>query len=113
VRGRNLRRAGSFGRKTVKIKTADPAPFDRRTMMRATQQLFDELETLPDDEQEARAASYLDDLYRSKEAEEEETDEDPYSALKILRDAKLVGPEDASVTYEEKLYGLNTKNDDA
>jgi hypothetical protein len=30
-----------------------------------------------------------------------------------LRDAKLVGPEDASVTYEEKLYGLNTKNDDA
>ena len=72
--------------------------------------LEDALERLPDGEQEERVASYLNDLQQRKQ--EERTEEDPYSALKILRDAKLPGPEDASVTYEEKLYGLHDAKED-
>jgi hypothetical protein len=30
-------------------------------------------------------------------------DEDPYSWLKILREAKLSGPKDASVTYSKQI----------
>lgn len=36
----------------------------------------------------------------------------PYSSLSVLRDARLKGPRDASVTYEEELYGLGRDNDE-
>lgn len=70
-------------------------------MTHTAKKLMDELRRLPADVQEERASSYLEDL-RQRRAEDRE---DPYSALKILRDAKLAGPADASVTYEKKLYG--------
>ncbi len=73
-----------------------------------TQQLIDALHKLPADEREKRAAAYLEDLQQHRMQREEAPTEDPYSALKILRDAHLPGPEDASVTYEEKLYGRST-----
>ncbi|PSQ99580.1 MAG: hypothetical protein BRD48_03680 [Bacteroidetes bacterium QS_9_68_14] len=79
-------------------------------MTDTVQRLIDELEALPDEKQEEWAASYLEDLRRR--GEKSNADEDPYSALKILRDARLDGPEDASVTYEEKLYGLTTEDDE-
>ncbi len=71
--------------------------------MCTTKKLIEALEQLPEDEQEKRAASYLEDLQQHG-GEAKEESEDPYSALKILRDAKLPGPADASVTYEKKLY---------
>ena len=43
----------------------------------------------------------LDELLREKI--EESPEENPYSWLKALRNAKLSGPEDASVTYEQRL----------
>ena len=43
----------------------------------------------------------LDELLREKM--EESPEENPYSWLKTLSNAKLSGPEDASVTYEQKL----------
>jgi hypothetical protein len=69
-----------------------------------------ELEKLPEEEQERCVASYLKDL-RREAATEEATQEDPYSALKILRDAKLSGSENASVTYEKELYGPHSESD--
>ncbi len=103
-------------------------------MTRTARKLIEELQALPEDEQEERAASYLDDLRQHSQEQEEQ--EDPYSALKIRRDAKLSGPADAreeevapyasftylqeanldlppdySETYEEHLYGIK-KNDD-
>ena len=45
----------------------------------------------------------IDELLRGQI--EESPKEDPYSWLKVLRDGKLSGPEDASVTYEKKLFG--------
>jgi hypothetical protein len=44
----------------------------------------------------------LDELLREKI--EGSPEENPYSWLKTLSNAKLSGPEDASVTYEEKLF---------
>jgi len=73
------------------------------TPQKLVEEFKKELEELPDDEQEEYAASFLNDLRRRKQKGEGQ--EDPYSALKILRDARLSGPEDASVTYEKKLYG--------
>jgi hypothetical protein len=54
----------------------------------------------PEEEQEELAASVLKELRQRKEREEV-SEEDPYSWLKVLRNAKLSGPEDASVTYEQ------------
>lgn len=80
------------------------------TAKRLIDELERELETLPEEEQERRVASFLEDL-REGEATETEEQEDPYSALKVLRDAKLSGSTDASVTYEEDLYGPHSGSD--
>ncbi len=66
------------------------------------------LEKLPEPEQERYAATILEDLQVATEDIEEAEDEgkaEPYSSFQILIDAKLDGPEDASVTYERDLYG--------
>lgn len=78
-------------------------------MTKTAQKLIAELEKLPEEEQEELAASVLEELRQRKEREEA-SEEDPYSWLKIMRDAKLSGPEDASVTYEQKLYGPHSGN---
>ena len=71
-------------------------------MTKKAQKLIAELKKLPEEEQEKLAASVLEALRQRKEREEV-SEEDPYSWLKVLRNAKLSGPEDASVTYEQKL----------
>jgi len=65
-------------------------------------ELIRRLNNILEEEQEELAASVLEKLRQRKEREGV-SDEDPYSWLKILRDAKLAGPEDASVTYEKTL----------
>jgi hypothetical protein len=50
----------------------------------------------------------IDELLRDQI--EESPEENPYSWLKVLRNAKLSGPEDASVTYEKKLFGQQSEN---
>ena len=52
-----------------------------------------------EEEQERRVASYLEDLRQNDEPEQAQ--EEAYSALKILRDAKLRGSTRASVSYEK------------
>ena len=78
-------------------------------MTKTAQKLLEELERLPKEEQEARASSYLEDLqrrHRGRDASEErEAAVEPYSSFKVLREARLSGPSDASVTYERELYG--------
>lgn len=85
----------------------------RLAMTESTRKLIDEFEEelkkLPEEEQERYVASYLEDL--RQKGEPEQAQEDAYSALKILRDAKLTGSEDASVTYENKLYGPHGESD--
>ena len=78
-------------------------------MTKTAQKLIAELEKLPEDQQEELAVSVLKELRQRKEREEV-FEEDPYSWLKVLRNAKLSGPEDASVTYEQKLYGQHSGN---
>lgn len=75
----------------------------------ALEELKKELEELPEEEQVAHLVSYLQDIRCRKQKEKGR--EDPYSALKILRDARLSGPEDASVTYEKKLCGPHSGSD--
>ena len=78
-------------------------------MTKTAQKLIAELEKLPEDQQEELAVSVLKELRQRKEREEV-SEEDPYSWLKVLRNAKLSGPEDASVTYEKKLFGQQSEN---
>ena len=73
-------------------------------MTKKAQKLIAELKKLPEEEQEKLAASVLEVLRQRKEREEV-SEEDPYLWLKVLRNAKLSGPEDASVTYEKKEEG--------
>ena len=61
------------------------------------------LEQLSETEQQERVASYLRDVQRRSSREKRK--KEPYAFFKVLRDADLPGPEDASVTYEKKLYG--------
>ncbi|PSR00206.1 MAG: hypothetical protein BRD48_01770 [Bacteroidetes bacterium QS_9_68_14] len=65
-----------------------------------------ELDRLPEDEQEERAASYLDDV-RSRPSPRRASDEESerlYESFRILRDAELDLPPDYSETYEERLH---------
>jgi len=78
-------------------------------MTKKTKELIEEFEKLPEEEQEEFAFSVFEKL-RQRTEEEKTSEEDPYSWLKILREAKLSGPEDASVTYEQKLYGQHSGN---
>jgi len=79
-------------------------------MTKKAEKLIEELEKLSEEKQKELAASVLEELRQRKEREGV-SEEDPYLWLKVLRNAKLSGPEDASVTYEQKLYGQHSGND--
>ena len=84
-------------------------------MTKTAQKLIEALERLPEQEQEERATSYLEDLLRRRRARDEpvaEEEVEPYSSFKVLRNARLPGPPDASVTYERELYGWTADLDD-
>lgn len=70
------------------------------TARKLVAELEAELERLPEEEQEARAASYLEDLRQRREKPVE-----PYSSFTFLQEANLDLPADYSETYEERLYG--------
>jgi hypothetical protein len=62
---------------------------------------FESLEDVEEPKARPREARENEEKRTSDEALVQER----YSFFKVLRDADLPGPKDASVTYEEKLYG--------
>ena len=85
-------------------------------MTETIQRLIEELERLPEKEQEERASSYLEDLHRRKRASNKPVGEREegglYESFAILREANLDLPPDFSVTYERELYGRTADLDD-
>lgn len=78
-------------------------------------ELEKELEELPEEEQEAFATSYLQDLRRRKQQNEQRpTDQEEdalYKPFQIMLDADLDLPSDYSETYEDQLYGAHKHAD--
>ena len=77
-------------------------------MTETIRRLIEELERLPEKEQEERASSYLEDLQRRRQARGEPgagEDEVLYEPFAILLEANLDLPPNASVTYEREIYG--------
>lgn len=76
-------------------------------MTKTTRKLITELEEaikrLPEDQQEARVASYLADAKQLEE--KQETEFEAYSSFTFLEEANLDLPADYSETYEKHLYG--------
>ena len=84
-------------------------------MTETIRRLIEELERLPEKEQEERASSYLEDLQRRKGTREEplgEGEQGLYEPFAVLLKANLDLPPDASVTYERELYGRTADLDD-
>ena len=73
-------------------------------MTKTAQKLIEELEKLPEEEQEELAASVLKELRQRKEREPEEETGELYEPFQIMIDADLDFPSDYSQTYEEHLY---------
>ena len=77
------------------------------TVKRIIDELEDELEELPEEQQEAVVTSYLRDLRRRKRQREQgqrEEENTLYEPFQIMLDADLDLPSDYSETYEENLY---------
>ena len=77
------------------------------TVKRIIDELEDELEELPEEQQEAVVTSYLRDLRRRKQQREQgrrEEENTLYEPFQIMLDADLDLPSDYSETYEEHLY---------
>ena len=73
-------------------------------MTKTAQKLIEELEALPENEQEEYAESLLRDLRRRKQKKEREPEEEAgelYEPFQIMLDADLDLPSDYSETYEE------------
>ena len=68
------------------------------------QTLIDRLQRVPPAEQDAVAARLMEDL-PATERHAEGGEIEPYASFKLLREADLDLPPDASVTYERALYG--------
>lgn len=84
------------------------------TVKRIIGELEDELEELPEEQQEAVVTSYLRDLQRRKRQREEGQREEEnalYEPFQIMLDADLDLPSDYSETYEENLYGAHEPDD--
>ncbi len=77
-------------------------------MTQTTKRLITELQELPDAEQEAVAASFLEELRRRWK--EKEAEAEPYSSFTYLQEANIELPPDYSETYEERLYGRGVRD---
>ena len=76
--------------------------------------LIEELEALPENEQEEYAESLLRDLRRRKQQKRQESEEETgelYEPFQIMLDADLDLPSDYSETYEERLYGAQEQDE--
>ena len=68
-------------------------------------QAIQKAQALPPAEQDRVAQRLLEELERSGERPTKgEKEVDSYSSFKVLREARLPGPPDASVIYERELY---------
>jgi hypothetical protein len=77
-------------------------------MTEKTKKLIEELEKLPEKEQEGYAKSLLRDLRRRRKQKERGSEEETgelYEPFQIMLDADLDLPPDYSETHEEHLYG--------
>lgn len=84
-------------------------------MTDTAEKLMEELQRLPDDEQDAAAASLLERLRKRKEAQpqrEKSDGETLYESFRVLKDARLQLAPDASATYERALYGREGRSDE-
>lgn len=85
------------------------------TAKKLIDELEKELEELPEEEQEAFATSYLQDLRRHKQRNEQrptgQKEEMLYEPFRIMLDADLDLPSDYSETYEDHLYGAYKRDD--
>ena len=84
------------------------------TVKRIIGELEDELDELPEEQQEAVMTSYLRDLLRRKRQREQgqrEEENTLYEPFQIMLDADLDLPSDYSETYEEHLYGAHETDD--
>ena len=74
-------------------------------MTHLLQKAIKRLQRMPEEEQDEWASRILQgDL--SDDASLERGAAVPYSSFQVLRKARLEGPRNASVTYEQDLYGL-------
>ena len=76
-------------------------------MTKKAKKLIEELEALPENEQDEYAGSLLRALRRRKQKKEREPEEETgelYEPFQIMIDADLDFPSDYSETYEEHLY---------
>ena len=83
-------------------------------MTKKAKKLIEELEALPENEQEEYAESLLRDLRRRKQKKEREPEEEAgelYEPFRIMLDADLDLPSDYSETYEEHLYGAQKQDE--
>ena len=77
-------------------------------MTQRLEQAMERAAKLPEEEQDRIAARILQEMER----EEEGGAPEPYASFRILREANLDLPPDASVTYERTLYGRTADLDD-
>ena len=83
-------------------------------MTKKAKKLIEELEALPENEQDEYAESLLRDLRRRKQQKEQESGEgsgELYEPFQIVLDANLDLPSDYSETYEEHLYGAQKQDE--
>jgi hypothetical protein len=83
-------------------------------MTEKAKKLIEELEALPENEQEEYAESLLQDLRRRKQKKEQRSGEgagELYEPFQIMLDADLDLPSDYSETYEEHLYGAQKQDE--
>jgi hypothetical protein len=83
-------------------------------MTEKAKKLIEELEALPENEQEEYAESLLQDLRRRKQKREQRSGEETgelYEPFQIMLDADLDLPSDYSETYEEHLYGAQKQDE--
>ena len=82
---------------------------DNEAMTDTLKTAIDELQKHPEEVQESWGARILDALGATTAEEDhaggEREPAEPYSSLDVLLAAKLPGRPDASVTYEDELYG--------
>lgn len=85
-------------------------------MTETAKKLIAELEKLPEEQQEERAKSYLEDLRHRTTAQETQAEAhgkaELYEPFKVLQEADLDLPPDYSETYEEHLYGIKKENNE-
>ncbi len=75
-------------------------------------QLIEELQSVPEEEQDDVAAPLIDNLHARRKSEAEKGEAKLSEPFRVLREANLDLSPDASVTYERDLYSRTADLDD-